>query len=1044
MAPRVVKFPCGRCAKPVKCSDAGVFCEVCLYWFHCGCASISAEGYKKLQLAEGGWCCPDCERSALPFAECSRLSLGDDREKSVTLPSLNSTTTSLAAAPRVSGLFSIFYANSRSILPKMDELHFLVMSPTPPTIIALTETWLDSSITASEVSLPGYRLIRRDRSRQGGGVAFYISDSVVTKGTYHHPTAELLSVIVDSPVGQLLLAVVYRPPGLDSDLSELASAFHSLSLPNVAHAVVVGDFNVDLSTPHSTAALDLLAMIAGFGLHQTVQDHTRRAGRSSSLLDLVLCTDKALVSNISVDDPLGSSDHNSISVCLGFAKPKVLKGRRQIWLYQRADFDAINVALESSLCPVESIPAWSVDWAWSTIKSQFLSVMERYIPHRVVPTRRAQPPWITKDVRRCLHKREKARQAAKARDTADHWRFFRRLRNRAVSVVRLAKREFFSSLSVRVSNLKDFWKTYRSLTCNINSLPSTISNGVAMATTSTEKATMMNQFFASCFGPATLASTGSYAPPAGVATAGSATNTASTTDCGRGRELADLECSEMDVFRILSRLQVRKATGPDGISAVMLRRCAVSISGHLTALFNHSFSSGAVPSSWKVSRVTPIPKSDDSSLVSNYRPISLLSMVGKVQERLVHEVLMEHLLERGVLSDRQFGFRPSSSTQEALLSLTRGWHQVLDAGGSVLCVFLDLAKAFDSVPHQRIVECLHQAGVRAPLLAWFEDYLTGRRQFVAVEGVSSSEIAVTSGVPQGSILGPLLFLVAFNDIFEVPLSCGSSLEGYADDITFWKPIYCDGDISAANEDLGVLHSWIEDAGFRLQLKKTRCMLISRKRNPPTPRMFMGGKEIERVTSFKLLGVIVTDDLNWSSHISQVCVRSKRLLGCLYRTFNLASTSCLGFIYKAVVRPVLEYASCVWNPPHAVHREKLERVQSFGAKVVTKRWSESSTALRSYLHWPVLQARRDFQQLCVCNRILSGNSLIPSSVFQPHPRPSRVHSNTKPLFRQRVRTAQHSSSFFHRIIPIWNCLPDRVVSCGTQMGFKRTLRSHLFN
>jgi len=220
-SPREVKFPCGTCAKAVRSADRGVFCKVCLYWFHYCCVSICAWRYKELQDSEGGCSCPTCTHSALPFADCSRLSLGDDRKAIISCPSLSSTSSSTVAAFRLSGLF-VYYAHCRSILPKMEDLLCLVASPDSPTVIALTETWLDSSIAPYEVELPSYRLYRRDRSRHGGKVAMYVHESANV--SLFHPISERLSVTVQSSVRLFLFAVLYQPPGTDFDLSQLDQA----------------------------------------------------------------------------------------------------------------------------------------------------------------------------------------------------------------------------------------------------------------------------------------------------------------------------------------------------------------------------------------------------------------------------------------------------------------------------------------------------------------------------------------------------------------------------------------------------------------------------------------------------------------------------------------------------------------------------------------------------------------------------------------------------------------------------------------------------
>ena len=232
----------------------------------------------------------------------------------------------------------------------------------------------------------------------------------------------------------------------------------------------------------------------------------------------------------------------------------------------------------------------------------------------------------------------------------------------------------------------------------------------------------------------------------------------------------------------------------------MLKNTSRSFAPFWHSLFSLSLSSADC----KVSNVIPIPKGGDVLQCSNYRPISLLSLVSKVLERIVHSQLSDFLFKHSLISRLQFGFHPNSSTQEALLVLTNDWHKELDSGNHVAVIFFDLSKAFDTVPHHLLLEHLQSSSVGGTLLSWFEDYLSARRR-VVIDGQSSGELAVTSGVPQGSILGPLLFSVFMNSIFETALSCNSKLALYADDMVLYKPMNNPVDLLVLQNDIEAIH-----------------------------------------------------------------------------------------------------------------------------------------------------------------------------------------------------------------------------------------------
>ena len=282
-----------------------------------------------------------------------------------------------------------------------------------------------------------------------------------------------------------------------------------------------------------------------------------------------------------------------------------------------------------------------------------------------------------------------------------------------------------------------------------------MSDGTRAVSSDQEKATLLNSHFCSVFN-----SSVPYVP---------------CDDPQPINGLTSITCSTNEVEHLLKTMRPDVATGPDSVSSIMLRNTASTISSPLTAIFIQSLAMGSVRSDWKQSNITPIYKKDDPALATNYRPISLLFLVSKVLERIIQNRLMRYLISNSYLSRFQFGFRPMGSTQEAILTATNDWHKTLDRGLSSAAVFFDLSKAFDTVPHHLLLQTLRSIGISGPLLGWFHSYLSNRQQRVVIRRHSSSYANVDSGVPQGSILGPLLFIIYMNSIFDLRLSPDSKM-----------------------------------------------------------------------------------------------------------------------------------------------------------------------------------------------------------------------------------------------------------------------------
>ena len=412
-------------------------------------------------------------------------------------------------------------------------------------------------------------------------------------------------------------------------------------------------------------------------------------------------------------------------------------------------------------------------------------------------------------------------------------------------------------MSTLIRSSKDFWSVYHSLTPNRERLPHSLSNGSVSAVSPKSKANLLNSYFSSCFNT----------PPLSVPSLGSSRSFHPT--------LSSIECTEEEVVNVLRSLKLKTSSGPDGISSSMLKNTVFSISSTLCSLFNLSLSTGIVPSDWKSSNITPVFKSGNKNLVSNYRPISLLSIPSKLLERIVLNRLLAHLLTNSILSPRQFGFRPGSSTQEALLVATHDWQRLLDQGHSSAALFLDLSKAFDKVPHHKLLSSLSDVGVSGSLLSWFESYLSCRSQQVVLGGSSSTPLPVLSGVPQGSILGPLLFIIYVNSLANLHLSPGSSLILYADDILLYRALCSADDNSILQHDVDSLLAWITSAGLSVNLAKSTLLLISRMRSKPSLSILLNSTPVPISDSVKYLGVTISSDLTWNRHVSNICLSARK-------------------------------------------------------------------------------------------------------------------------------------------------------------------------
>ena len=522
-------------------------------------------------------------------------------------------------------------------------------------------------------------------------------------------------------------------------------------------------------------------------------------------------------------------------------------------------------------------------------------------------------------------------------------------------------------------------------------------------TSDRDKATLFNNYFFSVFssGPTELPSPESLSPP---------------TSC-----LGDIEVSLSDVYSALTSLDACKAVGPDGISPRVLKICAVALCEPIHHLFSTSLKTQSLPSEWRLHRITPVFKSGDKASITNYRPISLLCCISKVLERIVYDKCIDFVSNR--ITNSQFGFlQGRSSLQQLLLTLHSIYEGILRFGYSEM-IYLDFRKAFDSVCHNKLLLKLWGIGLTGHLWGWFKCYLSSRFQFVTVNNCQSSVLPVLSGVPQGSILGPLLFLIYVNDLPDHVSSVRMFL--YADDTKCVTHPERPSVSKLLQKDLDSLHSWSTNNSIFFNLKK--CASLSFGQRPSesnAPNFTIKDELIPLVDHQKDLGVVFSQDLTWSAHLSRIISATYRTLHVLRRCLSVGNcVQTKRSLYLSLIRPKLTYCSPVWRPHLIKDIVLIERVQRRATKFILG-WSSMDYKQRLIsLHLLPLAMIFELNDIMFFIRSIKN----PTASFNVLDYVSFCSSSTRSsshrkLIQQRARSNKHRHHYFLRLPRLWNALP----------------------
>jgi hypothetical protein len=834
--------------------------------------------------------------------------------------------------------------------------------------------------------------------------------------------------LVSAKASPQYFCFLYRPPPSDdSYLDGLEKDIAAISLESPKSDVcIIGDFNVHHSTwlgsnNTDSHGINLLNFCAVNDFHQLVSGPTRFPPNSLSraqLLDLFLTNSKFHADiNCRVIGPIGNSDHSCVAADLKVHDADSSSSGQFVWKeslrLSKPDWDGLRQFFSSfDWTHCQS----SADDYFKHICDTIKAGISLFIPSRKVLIKAKSPPWYSPASYTATSKKQQAFRVWRRDPNDKNHEAYRKARNQAKNAIRSAKQSFCATIGEKVAQNgadRSFWGTVSSIFGKFSAAIPPLRFNNSVCSDNSQKAEIFASIFAS---NSTISEKTSELPDFPSQTSSS---------------LTQVHFHPKEVRKILHNLRDNAAPGPDEIPAVVLKECAPELAPVLTKFFIFCFASATVPQAWKVHKVIPVHKKGSKSDPANYRPISLTSIIGKCMETVVNRQIVSHLDSHHLLSDCQYGFRKGRSTADLLTLLTARWSEAMERHGETRVISLDISEAFDRVWHSGLLHKLSAYGIKGPLLSWVTDYLKDRRLFVRVGDKSSGLHLINAGVPQGSVLGPTLFLIFINDIFN---STCSSIHSFADDTTLHASFTFDlppsgEEVKAERQrvagqithDLRQVSDWGKRWRVSFNPDKTEQIVVTRKRDrSELPTVSFNDCDLPVHRTTRLLGVTIDDGLLWSDHIIGQCKRAASMLGCLCRAKRLIPAKQLSLVYKAKIRPLLEYCSSAWCSASESSLHPLDMIERRAGRIIGPEFRVPYS----------LSTRRTVGGLAFIHKLIGGQgsdelrSLLPPPEQQPGRRlRSESSRNCFRLRAQTCRTEHHRRSFFPRFVELWNCLPD---------------------
>ena len=939
-----------------------------------------------------------------------------------------------------------------SLLSKIDELKIRVHSESYD-IITLNEIKPKNGHIPDlkTLQLPGYTLHTCNYdSEDTRGTCIYINNkfkSAEVKIQNHNFADSTTAEIIGKNNLKLLITCMYRsgtPAKAVANDKEMYNLLRSLStLSGYQSKVIVGDFNLNKikwtpdpelnTTTEDSPEFMFVECIRDTFLVQHITEPTRyRDGNIPTCDDLLFSSFENNISNISYNAPLGKSDH--LSICCNIKVDLQPTVTNKTYLnYNKADFKGMEKFFSKDWD--EILQDKGVQEATDEFEKVYNEAVEKCVPKVTKSSdQRNKPIWMNNSTYRSVKRKYSSWVRYLRTKQEETYSTFASRRNQANNEVRKARKQYEKLIAKECrKNPKSVWRYMKSTNKMSSGIPNLKKQDGSLTTSDKETAEVLNDQYYKQFTKEDTTNLPNT-PPKHLLT----------------EELKKFKITKEEVLKELKNLKPNKAPGIDGLHPRVLKELADVIAHPLTLIYKKSLTSEELPSHWLQDIITPIYKKGTRTIAENYRPVSLTCILCKILEKIIVKQIIHHIKANQLATLRQHGFTVGKSVTTNLLEVVNIWTEAIMHNIPVDVLYLDYQKAFDCVPHKRLIQQVHSFGISGEALNWIESFLSNRKQKVRVNGSESTWASVLSGIPQGSILGPILFSLFVNDI---PTFVKSLLSMFADDTKIYIPLSSSDSMFQLQEDLWILEDWAKS--MMMKFHPLKCKVLHIGKNNPESRYYMHNEDgslhkLESVDVEKDLGVYTDKDLKFTTHCQNKINTANKMLMYIKHTFKFIDENMFLLLYKSMVRPHLEFASTVWNPHLKYNIDAVERVQRRATKMLGTLADLSYTQRLQKLKLETLEYRRRRADLLEAYRIMHGIHDIDQSCHcavcpDKQMFPPSLAENTRG--HQMKVQIQHATGlrkhyFSTRVAHLWNSLSPKTIRSKSINIFKHNLSHEL--